>query len=263
MGRVGIRCEVDDQPYTDKDCRACAAKWGTRRDANTGEMRHCRFNYPMVMALTKPNHSRKDAGISVTMLTAPCPRQAVWKTLYPYHAYLWWMWAAWDGTQIHAGLDPFREPGTMAERRLGKVINGIRITGQFDRYIPSVGRIEDYKTKNHTDIFTKPPAEYEEQMNLYAWMIRTGCADVKTGERVQGEVREMFLYPLSHKEPGWPVPVPIWPDERVEAFVLERLQPFLGHRFDPDYLPPRSFDPKRGGLCKRCPFTTRCIEIVA
>lgn len=265
MPRDGVICEVTNQPTSDNACLDCALRWGLQEDWQTGVMRHCRFNYPMIHALLAPDEERKGAGISATMLTG-CPRQSIWKMRRAYAIYPGQMWAALDGTWVHAALEAHNEPNILAEVRLVKKMNnGVVLTvftGKMDRYIPALRRLEDYKTKDGGKLFTVAPPDYVAQLNIYAYMLTTGCAIQGTGEIVQFPVDELVLFPLSHKAPGNPVKCPVWPLDKTEAFITERIAVYLAAEQDPDFLPPRRYrDPHRETFCRDyCPFVDRCAQ---
>src|SRR5260221_1447214 len=258
--RTHVICEVSHEVMEDQDCLNCAACMGLQ-PVSDGTARHCRFNYPMMAALLAPQVEREHAGISSTMIATKCLRQATWQMTRPFAQYPGQLWAALDGTFMHKGLEVLNEDGVFAEGRLVKRLpSGHVITGAPDRYIRERETIEDYKSKEGT-LFTRAPWEYEVQLNIYGWMIRTGCAILKTGEVFQGPVSQLLLYPLSHKAPGIPVPVRLWSDQQVEEFIESRMRHYLAIQEDPEYLAPRAFrDPRREKFCTDwCPFAGRCI----
>lgn len=264
MPRVKILCEVDHQPYSDADCLACAKCHGLREDRYSGESRHCKFNYPMMAALLAPQEERVGAGVSATMLTTLCMRQSVWKLTKDFAVYPSQMWAALDGTFVHAGLEQYNEENVIAEVRLFKRLpSGAAISGKMDRYIRDRATIEDYKTKEYDKLGSVALShEYEAQLNIYGWMLRTGCTIKETGEIVQGPVEHLILYPLAHKEVGTPHHCRVWSDAFVVKYIEDRVQHYLAAEADQEYVAPRHFrDPRSSNFCTGwCPFVDRCVE---
>ena len=168
--------------------------------------------------------------------------------------------AAQRGTAQHDHLEKFNEPEVIAEKRLVyRLGSGREITGQIDRYRPDQARIEDYKCKEVGHIFATPPKKYIVQLNLYRLFIVRGCVILETGERLQGPVEQLVLYPSDHQETK-EFSVQLWDLDRVEWYA-ERMLDELERSQDPDYLPPRSWDPEdpKSYFCQNwCPHFTAC-----
>lgn len=274
MSRCGVVCEVSDVIKTDEQCLQCALTWGDQPDKDQVDddgkpiWHHCRFNFPMMRALLAPQAEREHAGISATMLTG-CIRQGIWKQQKEYAIYPGQMWAALDGTFVHGALEAYNEPDILAEVRLVKCMpSGITLTGKMDRYLPQFKRLEDYKTKDGGKLFTVAPADYVAQLNIYRYMLETGCIVQETGEMVRYPVEALWLYPLSHKTVGKPVVCPIWSLEQTENYIEERLAVYRDAESAADgvgssYLPPRRFrEPQRETFCREyCPFVDRCAQV--
>jgi hypothetical protein len=224
----------------------------------TGQDRHCQYNYPTLAALIYRDPERNHAGISATTLANECVRAACWERTHDYARFPRQMQAAQRGTAQHDYLERFNEPEVLAEKGLVKVLpSGRTITGQIDRYRPDLARIEDYKCKADGHIFAVPPKKYAVQLNLYRYMIVTGCVIQKTGECLKGAVEQLVLYPSDYYDTK-EVPVTIWDVARVEWYA-EHMLDELERGQDPDYLPPRSWDPEKQYFSQNwCPhFTAR------
>jgi hypothetical protein len=223
----------------------------------------CNFTYPYLKAISSHAAGRKNAGVSATMLNG-CLRKAKWQQTRPYAQYPRELMAATGGTAWHDHLERYNEPEAICEVRLRYTLpSGRAITGKMDRYRPDLGRLEDYKRKGDGKIFTSPPEEYTLQLNVYRLFLTRGaiCVDedhptLGVGERVQGPVDSMWLYPSAHKEEGRPVCVP-----KLDLSSLEEyLEAALDALAEP--VPPRTHsDPKNDYFCRNfCPFLSDCTR---
>jgi hypothetical protein len=129
----------------------------------------------------------------------------------------------------------------------------------MDYYRPDLGILGDYKIKVPTRLFSSPPENYVAQLNIYAWMIRTGCTVMETGEVLQGPVQWMFLFPKSHMA-SKRVFVPLWTPQQTEAFVNTVYSHYEAAR-EHGTLPPRGHDPAQDSFCTGwCQFKTLCMK---
>lgn len=259
MPRIGILCEVSHQFMSDEDCLACAWSFGKQPPREGGEPRHCQYTYPFIHAVCHP-YDRSKAGISATMLGGHCIRKTYYERVMDYAIFPSQAHPSIHGTGWHELMDRHTEPEAINEVRLIKtwMYHGQQrsITGQMDYYRPDLGILCDYKVKN--ELFTVPPEEYVAQLNIYAWMLRTGCTRMDTGEVIQGDVQEMYLLPATHMKQYRPE-VPLWTPEQAEFFTnivytqLEEAETTL---------PPRGFEtPGTERFCKLyCPFIKQCLS---
>lgn len=260
-GRVGFLCEVDGDFVTDQQCLDCALHMRQRVDRH-GVSRHCQWNYPYINSIVKAKEGRKNAGISTTNLVG-CLRKTTWEKTTYYAQFPHEFMASGKGTAWHNHMEAHNEnlSTLIAEVRIAKKLpNGLVITGQMDRYRRDLALIEDYKTKED-HLFYEGPLGYVAQLNIYAWMIRTGCIILETGELLQGPVEELLLYPSTHKE-GGAVPVEMWPDEVVEALLMETASIVIAGIEDPTTPVIRSMEPVESPLCRGyCQFYTMCKKV--
>lgn len=258
MPRIGLLCQVDGLPVTDQACLACARQLGRRTDPTTGEQRHCEYNYPYIAAITAPDPDRARAGISVTQLANECLRRAVWEKSIPFSLFPRQLQPAQRGTAQHDYLEQFIEPECVAEVRLHKTLpSGRSITGKIDRYRPDLARLEDYKCKGEGKLFEVAPIGYTIQLNIYRYMIQTGCTIMDTGEVLQGAVETLVLYPSDHKLTK-EVCCRLWPLEQTERYIERALDYFASDLAQV----PRAFVPEQTlYLCYDwCPFFTACRQ---
>jgi hypothetical protein len=116
----------------------------------------------------------------------------------------------------------------ITERRMFIERHGWRLSGRFDRFVLANHTIlQDYK---FTSLFTvkdgcKP--EHEQQLNIYRLML------IEHGYTVDGlqiiAVLRDWSKMRAQRDPGYPqkpvvvVDVPIWSEEKTEAYITERL----------------------------------------
>lgn len=255
-----IICPVNHQLQEIPACLTCAQNYQGQIDAE-GTRRMCSFNYPLLRAMTDES-GRKHAGISATNLTG-CLRKSAWERDRDYAIYPRERMAATAGTAWHHYLEQYNEAGAICEVRLAlRLPSGRIVTGQMDRYLPPLGLIEDYKRKGDGKIFSEPPAEYVQQLNIYRLMIERGSTVIGPpghplyGTVVKGPVRSLMLLPSSHATEGARVEVPLLDLEDVERFLERSLDALEEVR-----TPRKYSDPANEYFCQRfCPFASECVQ---
>ena len=171
--------------------------------------------------------------ISVTeLLTPPQVRyleKLHWKDLRIEASDLVWRLL---GQAVHAILEWGYVPVDAldaAEEDMTELYDGVEITGRLDLYEGAHRRISDYKV---TSVWTlKNPhriAEWEAQLNLYAWFLRNGGIPVEEIRIVailrdwsRGEQARVRDYP---EAPVVVVPIPLWEQDEAEDLLKRRLE---------------------------------------
>ena len=133
----------------------------------------------------------------------------------------WWKLL---GKGVHNILEQYGEG--LCEERFFAECNGVKISGAIDMLVD--GAVTDYKV---TSVFTiqrglKP--DWEQQLNIYAWLLRQNDITA-TSLTIVGLCRDWIQsraavkrdYPQS---PIVPIKVPLWRDERQDAFVENRVR---------------------------------------
>ena len=118
------------------------------------------------------------------------------------------------------------DDGKVREKRFFAECEGVKISGAMD-LLDDDGAVTDYKV---TSVFTiqkglKP--EWEQQLNIYAWLLRQNGLEA-TSLTIVGLCRDWMQsrtvkadYPQS---PIVPIKVPLWRDERQDQFVEGRVR---------------------------------------
>lgn len=181
---------------------------------------------PLVEAVANDEYDRGAAHISITGLLRP-PRLSA---LEEAHAEEITEDAAdriWSlvGQVVHGVLERADKTG-IAERRLWMQVEGWTVSGQMDRY--QDGLLQDYKFVTAWKFKAAGvPEEYEQQLNLYAALLRHHGHPVQRMEIV-GILRD-FSKLEARRDPEYPQQqvvvrqVPLWAPERAAKFLRERV----------------------------------------
>jgi hypothetical protein len=135
------------------------------------------------------------------------------------------IWAA-VGTLMHQLLESYADiPRHHAERTLETTVHGVHVTGTFDVYFED-GVLTDYKFVSVYTTMRGVKQEWEQQLNLYAHLLRLTGQKVDALQIVaiyrdwtQGKSHDAN-YPSSQVEV---FQVTVWPDDRAAEFLAERV----------------------------------------
>ena len=138
------------------------------------------------------------------------------------------------GTSVHYILSKQSDGVAIIEHRISVPYNGYVITGKPDYYNPQTGEIKDYKVSSVWKYIYGPTegyTEWEEQLNVYAWLLR------KSGSTVAKLTITAILRDWQQREawnnPSYPniqiqqIDLPLWSEEDQEKFVSEKLSALL------------------------------------
>ena len=120
------------------------------------------------------------------------------------------------------------DDGKLREQRFFAKQNDVTISGAIDLVNPANGMVTDYKVTSVYSVTKGLKPEWEQQLNMYAWLLRQNdissnslrivalCRDwIKSrSERIQ-------TYPPS---PIVILPVPKWPNEQQDEYIEERVR---------------------------------------
>lgn len=181
---------------------------------------------PLVRAITNSKYDKGGADFSVTELIKP-PRIGALEILHADELEedasdrLW----ALMGSAGHEVLRRSSDGGIVEERCIVD-FKGKKISGQLD-YAVADREIIDYKFTSIWAVKDGVKPEWEAQLNLYKWMAEQYGVVVK-GLKIIGIFRD-WSKPEAGRDKSYPqsqvivLPVRIWPNEAVEAFVHSRI----------------------------------------
>lgn len=189
---------------------------------------------PLIRAVMDDEYDKGDAVLSVTQLITP-PRIVLLQSLNADKLSV----DAVDripallGKTIHSIIEKGAKdlPGHIVEERLFIEVNGWKISGAVDLQIDhgdGTWEINDYKVTSVYSVLSDKP-EWEEQLNLYACMMRlahgrevnklTIIAILRDWQRKQAELK--MDYPMTQIVN---VDIPVWGPERQYRFLEERVR---------------------------------------
>lgn len=136
------------------------------------------------------------------------------------------LWAA-VGSLMHQLLESHADiPRHQAERTLSTVVEGVKVTGTFDLYYED-GVLTDYKFVSVWTTLNGVKEEWEQQLNLYAHLLRLTGARVETLQIVAiyrdwAKSKAFDLnYPSAQVQT---FTIPLWSHEATENFLSERVR---------------------------------------
>lgn len=181
---------------------------------------------PIVDAVKNDSYSKDGADYSITGLLRP-PRIAALEQKHFNELEEDASDRIWSlmGQVVHGILERADKTG-IAERRLSLEIEGIKISGQMDRFTDGV--LQDYKVVTVYKFKDGGvPKEYEEQLNCYAELLRQNGHPV-TRLEIVGILRDWSKLE-SRRDETYPQTqivvreVPLWPSEQAFKFLRERV----------------------------------------
>jgi hypothetical protein len=183
-----------------------------------------------VNVLRRPAYTKGGANISATELINS-PRIVQLKRLneeYLEEDVADRIWAIF-GTAIHAVLEHGKDHNHLVEERLHAVLDGWSISGAIDLQIVQEDgiHVSDYKTVSVWSVMNEK-IEWEQQLNIYAWLVETVKKVPVTGLSIVAIIRDWSRRESTLKEeyPNAPVkeiPITVWPYEERTQFIRSRL----------------------------------------
>jgi CRISPR/Cas system-associated exonuclease Cas4 (RecB family) len=181
-------------------------------------------------------------GISVTS-TLNCLRKVALEKRHDVYVDPRQLYYAFRGQMFHAIAELARPDGCVAEKRFGRVIAGLTITGQPDLIWPEHRLLIDFKTTRRLPTKEVYP-HHALQVNIYRWLVEP-------------------LYPVDRLEIVYMdmdgvrrLPVPLMDRRKVTATLVARAR-ILKAALDGGKLPERA-GPEGLWQCQWCSFPDKC-----
>ena len=184
-----------------------------------------RMNLPdgIVQAVTNDPYTRGNSDISVTQLIAPPYQRKLRETVEQVEDVSDRIWSL-IGQSVHTILERAFAGKGRVEERLYTEINGWKVSGQFD--VIEDGVLMDYKVTSVWSVLGDTKIEWENQLNLLRVLaIRNGIEVNKL--RIIAILRDWSKGKA--KSPDYPevqvvpIDIPVWPIEKAEAYMAERV----------------------------------------
>lgn len=193
------------------------------------------YNLPdlMIEAITSDEYERKadPNRISVTRLID----SPLMKRLMDIHAgemesdYSDRLWIL-DGKATHSAMEKINSTRWEKEYPISEEINGMTVSGRLDVFDKETGTIIDYKrTSIWSIIFQSNKIEHENQLNVYAYLMKGAGFDVKKLEiyRFLKDWRKSEARKGDANYPPIPfvaLPIDLWDDRKAEEYLFERVR---------------------------------------
>lgn len=183
-----------------------------------------------LVALARKNYySKGDSDYSVTELLSP-PR--VRRLQERHDAALTkdvsdMLWALL-GSALHVVAERASAEDHVTEERIVAEIDGVKVSGGIDlqEMTPEGVVITDYKFTSAYSVMNEKK-EWEEQLNLYKWLVESVKRIPVKGLRICALIRDFSRHDRRENYPDAPihmVDIPMWDSVTAEAFVRSRLQ---------------------------------------
>jgi len=151
------------------------------------------------------------------------------------------LYYAFRGQMFHAIAAAANMPGAIAEQRLYKEIDGVRLSGQPDLIVPQQKKIIDFKTTRRVP--REPYSHHVQQVNLYRLLYDGEIAQLEIVYLDMSRVARMSVPLLDLDD---------WLHPRLHA---------LRDALDGGPLPPVLTDEEETWQCRYCPVATLCQEV--
>jgi len=204
----------------------------------------------LVALASREYYSKGKADYSVTEIISPPRIQRLRKKHYEemeqdVSDMLWSLL----GSALHVVAERGQRDGYTTEERLFVEIDGVTLSGAIDiqKSTPEGILITDYKFTSAWAI-RQDKFDWEAQQNIYAWLVRKVKKTPVVGVQICALIRDWSRREAAVKAdyPQAPIQVldlPLWDDERAEAYILDRLNAHRASKVSADWgeeLPPCS-----------------------
>jgi hypothetical protein len=187
---------------------------------------------PLVRAITNDGYSRGESDFSVTQLIAPARARVLRKR----HSHLITEDASDRiysllGQAIHTILERAEITAKVEERLFAKV-DGLTISGQFDRMVlieneDNSHTLQDWKLSSIWAVADGYKVEWEQQLNMLRWLAEANDLDVSRLQIIA--IFRDWSRSRAKRDPSYPqhqvkvIDIPLWTLDRAYDFIRERL----------------------------------------
>lgn len=199
-----------------------------------------KYNLPqtLVNVVKRPQYSKGGAHLSVTEMMGS-PKISILRRKYDeqIETDVSDMIYSMAGTALHNILEKGADKNHVVEERLYAEFDGWNISGAIDLQIVTDDGIEinDYKNVGVWSV-QNPKPEWEEQLNVYAWLVEKLKGAPITGLKIIAFLRD-FSARESKTRANYPksgvvaIDIPVWSMERREEYIRERIHAHSEARF--------------------------------
>lgn len=187
----------------------------------------CGLPDAIVRAVENDPYTKGDADYSVTQLLKPPRMVALERYFYDdltedASDRIWSLF----GQVVHGILER-AETAALAEKRWYATVSGKRISGGMDRFVVADGLLQDYKVTTVWKFRDGVPLEFEQQLNVYAFLLRENGMSCTRAEIVailrdwsKPQAKRDISYP---RKPVIRLEVPMWGNQRCRDYLAERI----------------------------------------
>ncbi len=194
---------------------------------------------PLVTLASREYYSKGKSQYSVTELMSP-PRIRRLREQYDdaieqdVSDMLWSML----GSALHVVMERGQTPGFITEERLFYEVDGVTISGAIDlqEETPFGVIITDYKFTSAWAVMQEK-LEWVQQLNVYRFLVEKVKGKKVVGLRICALVRDFSRHATKEGYPKAPiemVDLEVWPLEKTEAYIRERLEAHRISKIDHD-----------------------------
>lgn len=182
-----------------------------------------------LVALANKNHySKGEADYSITELLSP-PQVRRLRERHDAHLEQDVSDMLWSllGSALHVVAERASADQHVTEERIFAEIDGVKVSGAIDlQEMTEQGVIiTDYKFTSAYSVMNEKK-EWEEQLNLYKWLVESRKRIPVIGLRICALIRDFSRHDRRENYPASPihmVEIPMWDSVKAEAFVRARL----------------------------------------
>ena len=194
---------------------------------------------PLVTLATREYYSKGAAQYSVTeLLSSPRIRRLREQNDSEMESDVSDMLWSMLGSALHVVMERGQTPGYITEERLFKEVDGVKISGAIDIQQEVGGGIViiDYKFTSAWAVMNAK-IEWEQQLNLYKWLVETVKGKPVKGLRICALIRDFNRRDYREGYPAAPihmVDIPMWSTHEADKFVKSRLESHRESKVDQD-----------------------------